>query len=98
MRVEGERMLIEIRDDGRGLDPQVLPSLGQRYLRSPGGASGLGLAIAHNVIAAHGGRLEIESAPGRGTRIRFSLPAAGALALGPLTLTSRFCVDERDPD
>ena len=47
---------------------------------APTGSSGLGLAIVHAVVAAHGGTVDVESAPGR-TRFRVRLPAAGAALL-----------------
>jgi len=38
----------------------------------------LGLALAKRVVEAHGGRISVESAPGVGTAVRFSVPRAGA--------------------
>jgi signal transduction histidine kinase len=47
------------------------------YSRKPGG-SGLGLTIAQRIVAAHGGRIDLDSAPGRGTRFIIALPAVVA--------------------
>jgi len=48
-----------------------------RFARSPESrGSGLGLAIAKSLVQAHGGTISAESEPGRGTTIRFVLPAA----------------------
>ncbi len=44
------------------------------YTTKEGGA-GLGLAVVYGIIRNHGGRVDVESAPGRGTWIRFHLPA-----------------------
>ena len=71
---------IEVRDDGPGVDPSVLERASDLFFttKAPGRGSGLGLAIVHNVVAAHGGRVELSSQPQRGFRVRLELPAAGA--------------------
>jgi two-component system sensor histidine kinase HydH len=45
------------------------------FTTKPNG-TGLGMAIAGSVVDRHGGRLQVESEPDRGTRVRISLPAA----------------------
>jgi two-component system heavy metal sensor histidine kinase CusS len=64
---------LSVTDTGIGIAAEHLPKLGDRFYRvdpsranSPEGA-GLGLAIVKSIIALHGGRLLIDSAPGRGT-------------------------------
>jgi two-component system sensor histidine kinase BaeS len=74
---------IEVRDTGAGMEPGALEHAFDRFSRSPTSpGSGLGLSIARNLIEAHGGRIEIESAPGRGTVVRFTLPASSTPAPG----------------
>jgi heavy metal sensor kinase len=69
-----------VTDEGPGIAPEHLPHLFERFYRvDPGrdrrhGGIGLGLAISKAIIDAHGGTIEIESAPGAGTTARVSLP------------------------
>ncbi len=83
-RVEGPDIAVEVHDTGRGIPAEHLPHLFDKFYRVPGqataGGAGLGLAIAREVIAAHGGRIEVDSQPGRGTTFTFSLPACPAAA------------------
>jgi two-component system sensor histidine kinase BaeS len=68
---------VEVRDTGPGIGPDELEHVFDRFYRSPGSTgSGLGLPIARNLVRAHGGRISIESPPGGGTVVRFTLPAA----------------------
>ena len=79
VRGEEDHVTIEVRDGGQGIPADVLPKLlVPMAVRRPG-APGLGLAIARKMVAAHGGRLEIER-PGSGTTVRFILPCEVAPA------------------
>jgi signal transduction histidine kinase len=73
---------IEVADDGPGVSPEVLERASDLFFstKAPGKGTGLGLSIVHNVVAAHGGRVQLESRPGEGFRVRIELPAAGELA------------------
>lgn len=70
---------IEVRDTGPGIDPELAPTIFERFVRGDGsrsrasGSTGLGLAIVTAVVEAHGGRAEVESAPGS-TVFRVTLP------------------------
>lgn len=68
----------EIEDKGEGMNSEQVESLKDLFAGKdrPGMevASGLGLLICNHIIEAHGGNLALESAPGRGTRICFSIP------------------------
>jgi signal transduction histidine kinase len=80
-RADAESVVITIRDDGAGMPPEVVGRIFEPFFttKDVGGGTGLGLAISHSVIAAHGGRIDVESAPGRGSTFRIVLPIAVAL-------------------
>lgn len=75
---------IEVADDGPGMTPEVMEAAVQPFYTTKGkNGTGLGLAMVDAFATETGGRLEIESAPGAGTRIRILIPAArGAIAVG----------------
>jgi two-component system sensor histidine kinase BaeS len=67
---------VTVRDTGSGMAPEQLERTFDRFYRSPESpGSGLGLPIARSLIEAHGGVMTATSDVGRGTTIRFSLPA-----------------------
>jgi len=73
-------VLIELRDSGPGIAPEVLERLGTPFFTTRPGGTGLGLALSQHWITRHGGTLRIESAPGQGTLARVFLPLRRALA------------------
>jgi len=77
-RAEGDAMQFEVRDTGVGISAAHLPHVFERHWRVPAtkkkGGLGLGLAIAHGIVAAHGGRIWVESEPGNGTAFYVSIP------------------------
>lgn len=65
-----------VTDTGPGISAEELPHVFDRFVKaSDSGGAGLGLAIAKSLVEAHGGGITAESEPGRGTIIRFVLPA-----------------------
>lgn len=75
------RVLFKVSDNGTGIAPEDLPYIFDRFYkgdksRSGDGESGLGLAIARSIVAAHGGTITVESAPGQGTTFTILLPHA----------------------
>jgi two-component system, NtrC family, sensor kinase len=71
---------VRIRDNGRGIDPAVLPRVFEPRFTTKQGAVryglGLGLAIARRIVDAHGGRIELSSKPGC-TVVTVTLPLDG---------------------
>lgn len=72
--------VITVADTGMGIEPDAMPYIFNRFYRSPKAreimtiGSGLGLAIIQRVAEMHGGRVEVESAPGAGSTFRLFLP------------------------
>jgi signal transduction histidine kinase len=82
VRRQGDNGLLQVDDSGEGIPPEHLARVFDRFhrvdrsrARSTGGA-GLGLAIAHSLVAAHGGRITVANRPGGGTRVAILLPLA----------------------
>ncbi|MDI7274557.1 MAG: ATP-binding protein [Anaerolineae bacterium] len=78
-RLEGERVVISVADRGQGIPPEELPRLFSRYFRAGGTREhregvGLGLYITKMLVEAHGGRIWVESEPGKGSTFTFALP------------------------
>jgi PAS domain S-box-containing protein len=69
-------VLVSIVDTGAGIAPELLPRVFDRYVTTPGsqGGTGLGLHIAKGIVEAHGGRIWVDSTPGRGSTFSFTLP------------------------
>jgi signal transduction histidine kinase len=76
-RLVGDEVEVTVRDTGRGMDPDELDRIFERFYRAPDSpGSGLGLSIARDLVQAHGGTITATSDPGKGTTIRFTLPVA----------------------
>ncbi|MBL8204512.1 MAG: HAMP domain-containing protein [Blastocatellia bacterium] len=71
-----DHVAISVTDTGRGIPPEYLPRIFNRFVRVPGtnrDGSGLGLAISKRLIEAHGGQISVQSEVERGTAITFTL-------------------------
>jgi two-component system NtrC family sensor kinase len=71
---------IQVRDDGAGIAPDILPHIFEPFLttKESGHGVGLGLAISRGIVERHNGRIEAKSELGRGTTFNISLPTQAA--------------------
>lgn len=78
--VAGDEVIISVADQGAGIAPEDQPAVFEAFkqtktgLRQGGGGTGLGMPIARNLAEAHGGRLWLESEPGKGATFYVALP------------------------
>jgi signal transduction histidine kinase len=78
-RPDGNSLILTVTDNGRGIAPEALPHVFDRFYRGDSARtraeeSGLGLAIARSIVEAHGGAISAESSPGVGTTMKITLP------------------------
>ena len=86
-RPEGKEIRVTVRDHGPGIAPADRALIFEKFYRGPVGArleggAGLGLPIARSLVAAHGGRIWLESPPDGGAAFHFTVPIAPFLAPG----------------
>ena len=78
----GEKVITQVSDNGKGISPENLPRVFERFYRvdksrsRENGGSGLGLSIVKHIIESHGEGIEAESELGSGTTFRFTLQSA----------------------
>ncbi len=76
---EGDLAVIRVRDTGPGIPPAALPRLFEPFFTTRGSeGTGLGLAVSHGIVRAHGGSIEGGNAPGGGAVFTVRLPLGGA--------------------
>jgi signal transduction histidine kinase len=89
---DGDRVWFEVADNGSGIAPEVLPRIFDPFFTTKpvGQGTGLGLSLSYGIVQKHHGRIDVQSAPGRGTTFRVVLPVrhleAEASATMPGTL------------
>ena len=92
---------VSVSDEGRGIAPEQLPRLFQKYTGvggEEGRGTGLGLAICKGLVEAHGGRIRAQSdGPGQGTQITFTIPVAEETDSAPGQSRSSHPGSERPP-
>ncbi|MCA9154303.1 MAG: response regulator, partial [Planctomycetales bacterium] len=77
-RRDGDTVTVELEDTGYGMSQTELKRCFEPFFTTKPTGSGLGLSVCHGIIKSHGGRIEAESEPSRGTRFRITLPIASA--------------------
>jgi len=63
---------VAVMDNGAGIAPEIMPHVFERGM-SGSGSTGMGLAICKNIVESHGGKIRIESEPGKGTTVTFTV-------------------------
>jgi two-component system, LuxR family, sensor kinase FixL len=74
-RHEGEQVLVEVRDSGVGIEPEVIENLFNAFFTTKPNGMGMGLSISRSIIEAHGGRIWATRNPGAGATFQFTLPS-----------------------
>jgi signal transduction histidine kinase len=78
LRRVGDNACVSVADDGPGIPAEDLPEIFERFERGAGQQGrpgfGLGLPLAREIARAHGGRIEVDSKPGRGATFSVWLP------------------------
>ena len=74
---------VEVADNGHGIPAEVLPKIFDPFFttKAVGKGTGLGLSICYKIVENHGGKLEVDSKPGLGTRFIVVLPLIPPAAL-----------------
>jgi two-component system, NtrC family, sensor kinase len=75
-RPQGSDVVVEIQDNGSGIDAEHLSHIFEPFYTTKPGGSGLGLSICHGIITGFGGDITVDSTPGKGTTFRIKLPRA----------------------
>jgi len=75
-RPDGEGVIVEVKDNGTGIPPDVLPKIFDPFFSTKeiGKGTGLGLSICYKIVQQHGGRIDVVSKPGSGTTFSVWLP------------------------
>jgi PAS domain S-box-containing protein len=79
---DGDHVTVRVADTGIGIAPENVARIYDPFFttKGVGRGTGLGLAVSYGIVQEHSGHISVESAPGRGTTFRITLPAANARA------------------
>jgi signal transduction histidine kinase len=67
-------VMVEVGDTGGGIPEEYLERMFDPFFTTKGKGTGLGLSVVQGIVQRHGGRIEVDTGPGRGTRMRVILP------------------------
>jgi two-component system OmpR family sensor kinase len=87
--VDADVLVLRVADEGPGMDPGDAARAFERFYRADAsrtrsaGGTGLGLSIVDSLVAAHGGTVRLDTAPGQGTAVTVRLPRSGPPAAPP---------------
>jgi len=83
----GGELSVEFQDTGKGMSPETAGRIFDPFFTTKASGTGLGLSICHELVRAHGGEIQVESAERRGTRVRIVLPVRNGESSGaPATI------------
>jgi signal transduction histidine kinase len=82
---QGAEVVLAVEDHGVGMDPQVVRRIFEPFFttKDVGEGTGLGLAVVHGIVTAHGGTIRVQSRPGEGSRFEVHLPIEPPQGPGP---------------
>jgi signal transduction histidine kinase len=82
-QVAGREARLAVRDDGKGIAPEVMPRIFEPFFTTKDLWSnvGLGLSVTYRIVAEHGGRIDVESRPGQGSAFTVVLPVVAPPAV-----------------
>ena len=82
--VKNNRVAVRLQDNGPGISATEAHRLFKPFYTAKPGGTGLGLALVHRIVEAHGGEVEVEGRPGIGAAFTVSLPAESRTDDGPV--------------
>ncbi len=101
-RREGEEIVVWVSDTGVGIDPELQPSVFDRFESRSGGSrhrgAGLGLSVVKSFVELHGGSVDLRSTPGEGTTVVCRFPVDGPALPKPDGTDAEPATDEADSD
>jgi two-component system sensor histidine kinase HydH len=71
---EQDQAIVEVADTGKGITADALPKIFKPFFTTRSEGTGLGLSLANGIVQSHGGRIEVSSAPAKGSQFRIELP------------------------
>jgi signal transduction histidine kinase len=74
--LDGASIVLAVVDDGRGMDPTIVPHVFEPYFSTKGEGHGIGLSTVYGIVRGASGTIRLDSAPGAGTTFRIALPRA----------------------